>query len=134
MLRRIFRWFSKTSGKQPSRGVTAAAPPRRPVRRCELCERRQVLHITLMHPGAVAREKHLCEACTQTYLQSIPPPNSGQEIAPGGTDQEKQILVEMVIISELHEQQGIVCRELGGAHGLSLSCVAFLRRRRSIGP
>ncbi len=73
-----------------------------------------MIHITLMNQVDFRGEAHLCEECAQRFLEAqAEEPGNSRERRVGGSD-ERQVFVDKVIISEVHDQQVLVFRELEG--------------------
>jgi bifunctional DNase/RNase len=116
---------------------------------CQECQGDAVLHITEAQRRSAVGERHLCEAHAHRYLDAHPPPTA----SPGGalrsskeksqgirtawavegiTDtparrapDEVEVDVVRLIISEIHEQQVVFLREVGGDRQFPLVCGIF---------
>ncbi len=110
-MKSIIDWLKRVlSGGRSSPPLES--PP--PARKCEHCEKPQVIHVTTVVRGSAPAEIHLCEFCAQAWITSM----SVFETSPGHNladpDDEVQIEVERLIISEIHEEQVLIFREAGG--------------------
>jgi bifunctional DNase/RNase len=105
--------------------------------KCQLCQAAATLHISDFIGRALVGERHLCEKDAHQILQSHPPPpqkadwrrpaegvvaahtvegfTGDWQARPRPTPTaEVEVDVSRVIISEIHEQQVVVLREVGG--------------------
>jgi protein-arginine kinase activator protein McsA len=82
--------------------------------KCQSCDKSAVLHITeLRHGRFEEEERHLCEPCAHVSLRPqgrrirtrVPQRNALGEV---------RIELGRIIISEVHDQQVILLREVGG--------------------
>jgi uncharacterized protein len=112
MFQAITEWLTRVLGRPPAAPAQAPLPTRPDVRRCEQCEKVQVIHITRASGGQLESESHLCEDCALRILTRPEPGPLRPPSDPGEPDREVPVEVNQVIISEIHEQQVIVFREV----------------------
>jgi bifunctional DNase/RNase len=91
--------------------------------RCEDCDQPATLHISVAQQYACYSEHHYCEPHAQEYLSRQPQASLSGTGA--RTEGEVQIDVEKVIISEVHDQQVLFFRQVGGVRSFSLVCGVF---------
>jgi bifunctional DNase/RNase len=111
MFRTMIQWLKRRLLGTP---VPPASSSAATVRRCEQCERPQILHITTVNRGGELSEAHLCEECARPVLMQPYPPDT----KPVSRAEEVRVEVERVVISEIHDQQVIVLREVEGERRL----------------
>ena len=96
-------------------------PASPPVHRCQRCARPQVIHLTTVSRGGELSEAHLCEECARSAVSEPYP----QDRRPHARPAEVRVEIERVIISEVHEQQVLVLREVEGERRLSFMLGIF---------
>ena len=88
--------------------------------RCERCEEPAVLHVTDVRRSGELVEAHYCEPCARSHLAQADtraqPYTTGTR--PAYHSGEVQVEVERVIISEVHDQQVVIFREVDGERRL----------------
>jgi bifunctional DNase/RNase len=107
----ISKWLKRRILGTPVPHASSSAAA---VRRCERCERPQVLHITTVSRGGELSEAHLCEECSRPVLEQ-PYPSDTRALS---LSEEVRVEVERVVMSEIHDQQLIVFREVEGERRL----------------
>jgi hypothetical protein len=95
----MFRWFR-----------CLFTPPTPAFRRCERCERPQVIHVTTVNRDGKLSFSDLCEPCARAVLPEPDPTHRKQAVRPA----EVRVEVERVVISEVHDHQAITFREVEG--------------------
>jgi bifunctional DNase/RNase len=122
---------------------------------CRDCRENAILHITEVRRPSTIEELHFCEAHARQFMETQPWPAPGPDWglpatkrAPAGVvpaaalvgfcerphsqpppsalaSPEVQVAVVRVIISEIHQQQVVCLREVGGGRGFSSMCGIF---------
>jgi uncharacterized protein len=117
MFDRFARWLGR-GRPQPSNTTRsdATSTPGGPA--CETCSQPRTTHISRFRSHSLISEKHLCDKCAENYLGAtlsyLRASPSAAEPPSLDSNREVEIQVETIIISEIHEEQIIVFRELGG--------------------
>jgi bifunctional DNase/RNase len=115
--------------------------------RCQECQAAAVLHVTDACGRSVVGEWHLCEEHCRRFLDAhpIPPQDvhrrpalsegivaaqaveglAAQPPQPRAAAGEAEVDIGRVIISEIHEQQVVFLREVGGNRTLPMMCGIF---------
>jgi uncharacterized protein len=92
---------------------------------CDQCDQQATIHVTFVGPGKTISQKHLCGECANRNLnEPRPSPEKTGHGSPNALG-EIEIEVDKVIISETHDQQVIVFREVQGCRQLPLICGIF---------
>ena len=119
MFDRLARWLAwrrpNTSDRIASSPIQTPAVPR-----CESCSQPRTTHITRFRSHALTSEKHLCDACATSYLGATlsylgATTAASNDCPPRESNREAEIEVDTVIISDVHEEQIVVLREMGGS-------------------
>ena len=90
--------------------------PREHQLRCEVggCDARAVFHLSWIQIRRCQREQHMCEEHAQSVLLGHDfdkPVGTGN---PAFADKAKCFDIDLVVISEIHDQQVVYLREVGG--------------------
>ena len=111
MFERIAHWLWRrqshpTESAVPSPASLAHAP------HCDNCPDQVTTHITEFRSHALISEKHFCYECARIRLgDTWSPPHDGGSTDP---DHEVEVEVQTIVISDVHDQQVVVLKEIGG--------------------
>jgi hypothetical protein len=78
------------------------------------CDEKAVFHLAYVWQRKCVREKHLCENHARSTLASGDAPPVGRSTAARMPQGPKQFDIDMIIISEVNDQQVVYLREVGG--------------------
>jgi uncharacterized protein len=93
---------------------------------CIRCEKQATLHITDVLYQDALEELHLCEDCAERHLYEPPTPAvASPSRTPEKVDGGIRFDVVRIIISEKHDHQVVVLREVGGERTLPIVCGIF---------
>lgn len=115
MLKKIAAWFTRPL-ERPSDG-SAGAGSAKESPRCQRCENAQAVHVTRVKLGKITSEAHFCLTCAQESLW-IPSSEAVGPLELAEPHREIAVEVETLIISEVHDTQMIIFREIEGSRRL----------------
>jgi hypothetical protein len=100
------------------------------VMHCESCGERAVFHLTWAERGRCTDEKHLCESHANNVLIGYEPKAPASCAPVAVLDQATEYEIDLVVISEVNDQQVVYLREVGGECYLPYR-LEFLRQHQS---
>jgi bifunctional DNase/RNase len=114
MFRIFANWLAKGRARQPIAPASSPPSPSPAIRRCDQCEKPQVMHITYAKGSEAESELHLCEDCARRVLARSNAGQSQPRAVPADPGRDVPVEVDKVVISEIHEQQVVVFRDAQG--------------------
>jgi bifunctional DNase/RNase len=90
---------------------SAESRPEKPPRPCQRCKAPQTFHITDISRSGELTEAHYCEACAHSVLTT---PYQRAASTSRSRQAEVEIEVARLVITEIHDEQMLILREVGG--------------------
>lgn len=87
---------------------------------CDECENPATVQIAQFRDRTFRSEDHLCEGCVQAHRIWSRIPDTRYPASVSSMRDEVEVDIETIIISEIHEQQVVVLRELHGSRTFSI--------------
>lgn len=89
------------------------------------CNELAVFHLSWVEDRRCIKEEHLCEFHAPDRLTADPPPAAQFKGRRQRRDQAKQFDIDLIVISEINDQQVIYLREVDGDRRIPLLCGIF---------